>query len=133
MNFRHHAPYQLSYVTMHDTSHSVFLNSPGQGWWEFWDGKTRNGGTCTGELLISNVHVGSVLADQCHIGKFLGSASADKCYALDEFSDPFAFRSQESRPAVCVGKVNLPCKKVRITGCARQEFVGQKSMEDATL
>ena len=51
LNFGHHSN-SLGDVTMDDSSNSVYLANEARGTnWEFWDGKTNNGGTCAGVKL----------------------------------------------------------------------------------
>ncbi|KAL9489839.1 hypothetical protein ACSS6W_002116 [Trichoderma asperelloides] len=50
INFGHHSG-DVTDVTMDDTSHSVYLAASGKNTWEAWDGKTYNGGGCTGNYL----------------------------------------------------------------------------------
>ncbi|KAF6820481.1 small secreted protein [Colletotrichum sojae] len=51
LNYGHHSDF-LGDVTMDDSSNSVYLaNTNVQSNWEFWDGKTRNGGSCGGVKL----------------------------------------------------------------------------------
>lgn len=42
-----HVGASLSHVTMDDSTHSVYLASPVYQWWAY-DGKTKDGGKCTG-------------------------------------------------------------------------------------
>jgi len=87
INYPHHA-FDLHMVTMDDTTHSVYQAGT---YWYLFEGKTGNGGRCTGKLLgkvtndkspclnLDNTFPGHRIRCLCNpnIGVFSGGNSCD--------------------------------------------------------